>query len=118
MRMIECEAGSEQFNRRVLKSIDTLLVVADTSARSLETASVIIKVAQSQGNEKVGRTGLILNRFQGKRSQAKKMDLEILGYIPEDKNVNHYDAIGRPLLELPAESPGLRAVRQILKQII
>jgi len=116
--IIDGEAGPEQVNRRVLKSIGTLLVVADTSARSLETASVIIKVAQSQGNEKVGRAGLILNRFQGKRSAAKKMGLEILGYIPEDKNVNHYDAIGRPLLELPAESPGLKAVRQILEQII
>lgn len=116
--IIDGEAGPEQVNRRVLKSIDTLLVVADTSARSLETANVIIKVAQTHGNVKVGRAGLILNRLRGKRSPAKKMDLEILGYIPEDKNVNHYDAIGRPLLELPAESPGLKAVRQILKQII
>ncbi len=120
--IIDGEAGPEQVNRRVLRNVDALLVVADTSARSLETASVIIKVAQTQGNVKVGRAGLILNRFRGKRDSLKKitqpMGLEILGYIPEDKNVNHYDAIGRPLLELPAESPSLMAVRQILKQII
>jgi CO dehydrogenase maturation factor len=119
--IIDGEAGPEQVNRRVLKSIDTLLVVADMSARSLQTASTIIKVAYGHGNVKVGRAGLILNRFRGKRSPVKKvtqqMGLEILGYIPEDKNVNHYDAIGRPLLELPPDSPSLTAVRQILKKI-
>jgi CO dehydrogenase maturation factor len=120
--IIDGEAGPEQINRRVLKSIDTLLVVADTSARSFQTANTIMKVAQSYGDMKVGRTGLILNRFRGKKSQAKEiihqMGLEILGYIPEDENINRYDAIGRPLLKLPADSPGLMAVRQILKQII
>ena len=120
--IIDGEAGPEQVNRRVLKSIDTLLVVADMSARSLQTASTIIKVAQGHGNVKVVRTGLILNRFRGKRSPVKKitqqMGLEILGYIPEDENVNYYDGVGRPLLELPADSSSLMAVRQILKQIM
>lgn len=120
--IIDGEAGPEQVNRRVLKSIDTLLVVADMSVRSLQTASAIIKVAQTHGNVKVGRAGIILNRFRGKRHSLKKIThqigLEILGYIPEDENINHYDAIGRPLLELPAESPSLMAVRQILEQVI
>ena len=44
--IIDGEAGPEQVNRRVIESIDTLLVVADTSARSLQTASAIMKVAQ------------------------------------------------------------------------
>jgi CO dehydrogenase maturation factor len=120
--IIDGEAGPEQINRRVLKSIDTLIVVADTSARSLQTASAIIKVARSYGNVNVGRAGLIINRFKGKRNSVKKitqqMVLEILGYIPEDENINRYDAIGRPLLKLPADSPSLMAVRQILKQMI
>jgi len=120
--IIDGEAGPEQINRRVLKSIDTLLVVSDTSSRSFQTANTIMKVAQSYGDMKVGRTGLILNRFRGKKSQPKEitrqMGLEILGYIPEDENINHYDAIGRPLLKLPADSPGLMAVRQILRKII
>jgi CO dehydrogenase maturation factor len=120
--VIDGEAGPEQVNRRVLKSIDTLLVVADMSARSLETASTIIKVAKGHGNVKVERVGFILNRFRGKRRAVKKITeqigLEILGYIPEDENVNHYDLIGRPLLELPMDSPSLTAARKILKQVI
>jgi CO dehydrogenase maturation factor len=118
--IIDGEAGPEQINRRVLKSIDTLLVVADMSFRSLETARTIIQVAKGHCNI-VKRIGLVLNRFRGIRGPSEEiiqeMGLEVLGYIPEDENVNHYDRVGKPLLELPVESPSLMAVRQILKKI-
>ena len=120
--IIDGEAGPEQLNRRVLKSIDTLLVVADMSARSLEAARGIIKVAGGRGNVKVERAGLILNRFRGKRNSVKKiteeMSLDILGYVPEDENVSHYDGVAKPLLELPSNSPSVIAVRRILKRIM
>ena len=119
--IIDGEAGPEQVNRRVMQSIDTLLVVADTSARSLQTATAIMKVAQSYGNIKVGKVGLIINRFKGKGHSAQEViqqtGLEILGYIPEDNNVTHYDSIGKPLVELPSDSPSLVAIRQILRLI-
>jgi CO dehydrogenase maturation factor len=119
--IIDGEAGPEQVNRRVIQSIDSLLVVADTSNRSLQTASDIIRVAQRHSNEEVGRIGLIINRFKGNRGRVEEvtqqMGLEVLGYIPEDENVTRYDSLGRPLLELPADSPSLIATRQILRQI-
>lgn len=120
--IIDGEAGPEQINRRVLKSIDTLLVVADMSVRSLQTANTIIKVARGQGNITVERAGLILNRFREindvAENMSQEMDLEILGYIPEDENVNYYDRLNKPLFELPAESPALMAVHQVLSQIM
>ncbi|MBC8392018.1 MAG: AAA family ATPase [Deltaproteobacteria bacterium] len=119
--IIDAEAGPEQVNRRVIQSIDTLLIVADTSNRSLQTASDIMKIAQGHGNVEVGRTGLIINKFKGNSGRVEEvshqMGLEILGYIPEDENVTHYDSLGRPLLELPADSPSLVAIPQILRQI-
>lgn len=120
--IIDGEAGPEQLNRRVLKSIDTLLVLADMSARSLRTASMIMKVALSHGKIEVEKPYLILNRCRGERAPAKKiakeMGLEIVGTIPEDENVSEYDGVGRPLLEIPADSPSIMAVRRILKRII
>ena len=119
--IIDGEAGPEQVSRRVIQSIDTLLIVADASNRSLQTARDIVKVAQRHGNIEVTRTGLIINKFKGDRGRAeevtRQMGLEILGYIPEDENVAHYDSLGRPLLELPADSPSLVAIPQILRQI-
>ncbi len=120
--IIDGEAGPEQLNRRVLKSIDTLLVVSDMSARSLEAARGIMKVAGGHGNVRVEKACLIVNRFRGKTTPIKKMaqemGLEILGYIPEDDKVSRYDGVGRPLLELPSKSPSVMAARRILEQIL
>ena len=120
--IIDGEAGPEQLNRRVLKNIDILLVVADMSARSLETAGGIIKVAQDGENGiQVKRAGLILNRVRGDRpseEMLEKIGLEVWGSIPEDDTINEYDRSGKPLLEIPADSPCQLAVRKVLEQIV
>ena len=120
--IIDGEAGPEQVNRRVVGSIDHLLVVADTSIRSLQTAKEIMRVAQAHGNIGVGRTDLIVNRFSSERAAVKeaaqRMDLEILGYIPEDDNIARFDNLGKPLIDLPPDSPSLLAVRQILGRVL
>jgi len=120
--IIDGEAGPEQINRRVIRSIDHLLVVADTSTRSLQTAKDIMKVAGVHGNIKVSRTDLIINKFNSERvavrEAAQQMDLVILGYIPEDNNITHFDNVGKPLIELPPDSPSLMAIRQILRKVI
>lgn len=120
--IIDGEAGPEQINRRVLQNIDVLLVVADMSARSLETAGGIMKVAQGQdSNVKVKQAGLILNRVRNDRPATElinKIGLDIWGYIPEDDTVNEYDRAGKSLLQLAPDSPCPVAIRQILRQIV
>jgi CO dehydrogenase maturation factor len=122
LTVIDGEAGPEQLNRRVLKSIDVLLVVADMSARSLETAAGIIKVAQGRsGDIRVGKAGLVLNRVrndQPEQTLIDKIGLDIAGSIPEDQTVNAYDRAGRSLWELPDDSPVPKAVRRILTKIV
>lgn len=119
--IIDGEAGPEQINRRVVQSIDTLLVVADTSARSLRTAVDIAEVARGYGNVRVEKTGLIVNRVTGASNPdigiSNDAGLDIVGSIPEDGNITFYDAAGKSLLELPENSPSLAAVRQILSGI-
>jgi CO dehydrogenase maturation factor len=119
--VIDGEAGPEQLNRRVLKSIDVLLVAADMSARSLETAAGIIRVANSyEDGLRVGRAGLILNRVRGDRPAEevlRRIGLEIFGTLPEDDLLNEYDREGRSLLELPLDSPCPLAAREILDRI-
>lgn len=121
--IIDGEAGPEQLNRRVLRSIDVLLVVADMSARSLETAAGIIKVAQGTGNNgvQVKKAGLVLNRDRDDQpadEMLQKVGLEIFGRLPEDKTVNSFDRAGKSLLELPEDSPCVVAVREIIKKTI
>ncbi|AGA68252.1 CO dehydrogenase maturation factor [Desulfitobacterium dichloroeliminans LMG P-21439] len=120
--VIDGEAGPEQLNRRVLKSIDVLLVVADMSLRSLETAASIIKVAEGYDSEvRVKKAGLVLNRVREDKPAQEMLDkigLEVFGWLPEDKSINEFDRAGRSLLELAPDSPCPRAVRTILEKIL
>lgn len=119
--IIDGEAGPEQLNRRVLRSIDVLLVVADMSAR-VSTAGGIIRVAKAQDDGiKVKKSGLVLNRVRNDSPSPEVLDkigLDVFGRIPEDGTINEYDRLGKTLLALPADSPCLTAVRSILRRIV
>ena len=120
--IIDGEAGPEQVNRRVMQCLDALLVVADTSFRSLETARDIIAVAQSREVVKIGRTGLVINKFRERDDRVEDtlndMGLNVWAYIPYDENISLYDSLNRPLLDLPEDSPCLSSFPKILKHIM
>ncbi len=120
--IVDGEAGPEQLNRRVMKSVDCLLVMADMSARSLQTAAGIIAVANAgENNIDVKMTGLVLNRVrndQPKEELLKKVGLEVFGELPEDADVNKFDRENTSLFELPLDSACPQAVKAILKKII
>lgn len=120
--IVDGEAGPEQLNRRVMSSVDCLLVMADMSARSLQTAAGIINVAtKGENNIDVKMSGLVLNRVrddQPAEELVKKVGLEIFGQLPEDPMVNKYDREGTSLFELPLDSACPKAVEGILKKLI
>jgi len=120
--VVDGEAGPEQLNRRVMKSVDCLLVMADMSARSLQTAAGIIACANAgENNIDVKKTGLVLNRVrndQPKEELLKKVGLEVFGELPEDADVNKYDRENTSLFELPMDSACPQAVLAILKKLI
>lgn len=120
--VIDGEAGPEQLNRRVMKSVDCLLVMADMSARSLQTAAGIISVANAgENNIDVKKTGLVLNRVrddQPKDELLKKVGLDVFGELPEDAMVNKFDREDRTLFDLPMDSACPQAVNSILKKLI
>lgn len=70
--IIDGEAGPEQLNRRVMSSIDMLLVVSDMSARSLETACGIMDVAKRGRGRYTHRQELSrTQQSQGGQSQGR-----------------------------------------------
>lgn len=119
--IIDGEAGPEQLNRRVVKSVDCLLVMADMSARSLQTAAGILDVSKKgENNIDVKRAGLVLNRVRNdepKDELLKKVGLEVFGELPEDAMVNKFDRDSTSLFELPMDSACPQAVVKIIKKI-
>ena len=120
--IIDGEAGPEQINRRVIRNLDSLVVMADTSLRSIRTAAEIMEVAKIRDIVDVGRIGLVINKRSGADELAdelrKKMDLNIWGYLPNDDNVSSFDLLDKPLLDIPADAPILAPVRKILETIM
>lgn len=119
--IIDGEAGPEQINRRVLDNVDILAVVADTSLRSLQAAASIKEIAERRQTKMAEKTVLVMNRVrQGKEKiieAAEEMNFEIAGIVPDDENVSYQDLMGKPLLTLPEDSPGVIGVENLLRNL-
>jgi CO dehydrogenase maturation factor len=119
--LIDCEAGPEQVNRRVVNGVDDLIIVTDASLRGARVARSIMEVIQKDETVRPSRASLVINRFNGNDAliaeHAEKWGLEILGRIPDDRNITDYDAVGTPLIELPDTSPSVMAVKEICERI-
>jgi len=46
-----------------------------------------------------------------------RTELELLSTVPEDPTMAEFEFTGQPLVELPAESPVYRAVREMAQRI-
>ncbi len=119
--IVDGEAGPEQINRRVLQSIDALIILTDTSARGFQTADVIQGIAGSGAATELTQKGLVVNRLKGSSElvdeATQKLGLRVFGYIPEDENITKYDLEGKPIIDLPDTSPSIKAVKGIIKEI-
>lgn len=122
MIIIDGEAGLEQINRQVMHSVDTLVIISDATSRGIQTAAMIKKMAQPGRAMQCKRICLVFNRVQGNEALLKKyaqeMDMEVLSFIPQDENIAYHDLIGESLMDLPANSSGLAAVRHIVENCI
>jgi CO dehydrogenase maturation factor len=121
--IIDGEAGVEQINRQVMKSVNTLVIVSDISSRGLQTAATIKDVINSHKKIfKYRKMGLVLNRVNGQESQLQeyisRTGLDFFGFVPEDAYVSQFDLEGRPLLELPADSAAYEAISAVWAHII
>jgi CO dehydrogenase maturation factor len=118
--IIDGEAGIEQINRRVMKNVDHLILVSDTSAKGMNVAKIIKKVARDNKAVDYRSTGLLLNRIRNEEEVNTIMnhvDLDLLGWIPEDELVREYDFEGRSYLDFPKESPTSEVIHEILESI-
>jgi CO dehydrogenase maturation factor len=118
--LIDGEAGVEQINRRVMKTVDCLLLVSDTSAKGVSVAETIARVASVNRAVDFKAMGLVLNRV---RSAAEvenirsRSSLDIYGWILEDDLIRDFDFHGRQLTLMPGSSPALGSVVAILEKM-
>ncbi|MCS7252921.1 MAG: AAA family ATPase [Armatimonadota bacterium] len=119
--VMDNEAGMEHLSRRIAQDVDVLLITSDPTIKGIRSASRIASLSKSL-ELNVRRIYLVLNRAGEKTVEAlskeiEKTRLEIAGVIPEDELITKCDIEGRPLTELPKDSPAYKAVCEIAQRI-
>jgi len=102
--LIDGEAGVEQINRRVMKTVDHLITISDTSAKGLNVARTIKHLAEDNKAVHYKNMGLILNRVRDKsevENIKKNVNIDILGCLPEDELIREFDFHGKSFLDFP-----------------
>ena len=120
--VIDNEAGMEHISRLTTHNVDVLLLVADTSRRSLQAAVRIRQLAE-QLNLGYGKSWLIINQTKNESSRQtlemlEKEGLELAGYIPKDDIIYEYDLNGKPTIGLDRDNAALKAAFDIFDKII
>lgn len=116
--VVDAEAGIEQVNRKVLGSVDYVLLVADTSMKAVRTAETISAVGATMAPG--AGFGLLVNRVvdEGQVAQVRAAtDLEVIGWVPEDPTVRRFDEEELSFLDLP-DCPASAAIGAALVAIL
>jgi len=119
--VIDSEAGMEHISRQTTRDVDYLVTVTDPTMRGL-TAAARTRDLIKEMRTKVGKVGVVVNRVKNglpeEISQAiKENNLELLAIIPEDPNLYELEIKGRPIIELPEDSPLRNGVKEILNKL-
>lgn len=118
--LIDAEAGIEQINREVVRSVTHLIILIDLSFRSIAVAEKIQETLKRLWIECL--LGVVANRSSGDSSQIQEalraQGIEIWGIIPEDPVLRENDLKGKTIFELPENSAMLIAAQKIVEKII
>ena len=120
--VVDNEAGMEHISRLTTNNIDVLLVVSDATRRGLQAAHRIVELAEAL-NLNITRKVVMVNRTKEGQSEALKealgqYDLDFVGTVPEDSELQHFDLEGKPTVELPGENEAMKAAYRIFDEII
>jgi len=120
--VMDNEAGMEHISRLTTKDVDILLIVTDTSRRGLQAAVRIDELARSL-NIGVGKSYVIINQVKNGLPQKalemiKAAGLELAGTVPDDDTIYDYDFNGQATIEMPEDSPSVKAAFEIFSTIV
>jgi CO dehydrogenase maturation factor len=120
--VIDNEAGMEHLARRTTKTIDSLIIVSDYSAKGLRAARRILELIGELDLTVVKRYLLVTRApdpIDPAFSEAvEKLDAEFLGYVPDDEKVREFDIHEKSILDLPDDNPAAMAAGEMIKRIV
>ena len=120
--LVDMEAGVEHLGRGTAKHVDTMLIIADSSIKSLETAYHINNLAKDAGIRTVYLVG---NKVADSLQRSAIMEfaqenrLEILDFVPFDEKVVRAEMKGlSPLLQDDDVSTAVQKIRSLSDRLL
>jgi CO dehydrogenase maturation factor len=120
--VMDNEAGMEHLSRRTTQGVDYLLFVSDYSLKGIRTVGKIRELIDEL-KLSVKEKHLVVDRAPNGMDpvfsrEVRDLGLNLLGAIPEDRFISEYEMKGRPLLELPDESPAVQVVAEMMGKMM
>lgn len=116
--IIDNEAGLEHLSRRTTRRVDSLLVISDASSAGLRAAKRIVGLTREL-NLKTKKEMLIINRYDANLEPGKIKDLELdyLGFLPLDQEIENAGRIGASLMTLPGANATINLLHKLGEKI-
>jgi CO dehydrogenase maturation factor len=119
--VMDNEAGMEHISRLTTNNIDILLVVSDPTRRGIQAAGRIVELTHELGLN-IDRKLLVVNQARegqekGIHEMVKQYELDLVGIVPEDPELQEFDLTGRPTVELEKDNQAVAASYEIFDKI-
>ncbi len=119
--VVDNEAGMEHISRQTTRDVDVLLLVSDPSLRGVLTANRMKELIKELRTT-VAKIGLVINRTPDGLppeidKAIKDTGLEVWKVLPFDRAIFDMEVKGKPLVELPADSPVKLGVQEIAQKL-
>ncbi len=120
--VIDCHAGLEHLSRRTTRDVDIMLVVVEPTNNAFHTARRVMEISKELLIQ-FGAILVVVNRVtpenRARAEQlAKENGVEIAVYVPFDPVVAEYDVTGKPVSDIPRDSPAAKAIDEICQKIL
>ena len=120
--VMDNEAGMEHLSRRTTQDVDELLIVSDHTVKGVRTVARIIELVDEL-KLVVKRQSVIINQVPDGldpmvSEELKKLGIKPAAIIPQDEELVNYDIQMKPLLELPDGSRAVKAVGDLMTNLL
>jgi len=120
--VIDCEAGLEHLSRHTTRDVDIMVVVTEPTLNGILTAKRVHELAKDL-NIGFGQILVAANKVTDEtrpliEKLASEHGLAISVYLPFDPAVGRQDVLGRPMIQLPEDSPVSRAVGEFSNKLL
>jgi CO dehydrogenase maturation factor len=114
--IMDMEAGVEHMGRGTARHVDIMLIVVDSSLKSMETAKKIYGLAAQAGIKKafiIGNKVRNSNESEFIQRFAAENKIPILDFVPYDEQILKADMQGETPMKYAEDSVGIVTIRKI-----